>query len=107
MRPWSGSACGTRCWQSPRRGPGLTVPTAGYHYGQVVALAAKGTGLEKIAAAVTADDNAGLNAAGYVLALAVLAAKARIADAQQHSTDAIALLTDASAKEDSLPYDEP
>ena len=50
----------------------LTALTAGYHYGRVVALAAKGrtedaraelTGLEKIAAAVTADDSAGLNAA--------------------------------------------
>ena len=65
------------------------------------------TGLEKIAAAVTADDSAGLNAAGDVLVLAVLVAEARIADAQQHSTDTIALLTEASAKEDSLAYDEP
>jgi tetratricopeptide (TPR) repeat protein len=94
----------------------LIVLTAGYHYGRVVALAAKGrtedakvelTGLEKIAAAVTADDSAGLNAAGDVLALAVLVAKARIADAQQRSIDAIALLTEAAAKEDSLAYDEP
>jgi tetratricopeptide (TPR) repeat protein len=94
----------------------LTALTAGYHYGRVVALAAKGrtddakaelTELEKIAAAVTADDSAGLNAAGDVLALAVLVAKARIADAQQHSTDAIALLTEAAAREDRLAYDEP
>jgi tetratricopeptide (TPR) repeat protein len=94
----------------------LTALTAGYHYGRVVALAAKEriedakaelADLEKIAAAVSADDSAGLNAARDVLALAVLVAKARIADAQQHNTDAIALLTEGAAKEDSLAYDEP
>jgi tetratricopeptide (TPR) repeat protein len=94
----------------------LTALTAGYHYGRAVALAAKArtddakaelTKLEKIATAATADDSAGLNAAGDVLALAVLVAKARIADAQQHGTDAIALLTEAAAKEDGLAYDEP
>ena len=66
-----------------------------------------GSGLEKIAAAVTADDSAGLNAAGDVLVLAVLVTKARELAARRPSTDAIALLTEASAKEDSLAYDEP
>jgi tetratricopeptide (TPR) repeat protein len=94
----------------------LTALTGGYRYGRVVALAAKQrTGeaktelaeLEKIAAATTADDSAGLNAAGDVLAVAVLVGKARIADAQQRSNDAIALLIEAAAKEDQLAYDEP
>jgi tetratricopeptide (TPR) repeat protein len=81
-----------------------------------MALAAKGRAdeakaelaeLEKIAAATTADDSAGLNPAGDVLAVAVLVGKARIADAQQRSSDAIALLTEAAAKEEQLAYDEP
>jgi tetratricopeptide (TPR) repeat protein len=100
----------------PRPNTALTALTAGYHYGRVVALAAKGrtedakaelAGLEKITAAVTADDTAGLNAAGDVIALAVLVAKARIAEAQKHSAEAIELLIEAAAKEDSLAYDEP
>jgi tetratricopeptide (TPR) repeat protein len=100
----------------PRPNIALTALTVGYRYGRVVALAAKGrtadanaelAGLEKIAAAVTADDTAGLNAAGDVIALAILVAKARIADAQQHNADAIELLIEAVAKEDSLAYDEP
>ena len=94
----------------------LSALTAGYHYGRVMALAAKGRAdeandelaeLEKIAAAATADDIAGLNAAGDVLAVAVLVGKARIAEAQQRSGDAIALLTEAATKEDMLAYDEP
>jgi len=81
-----------------------------------MALAAKGRAdeakaelaeLEKIVAATTADDSAGLNPAGDVLAVAVLVGKARIADAQQRSSDAIALLTEAAAKEEQLAYDEP
>ena len=83
----------------PQPSAALTALTVGYRYGRVVALAAKGrtedaktelAGLEKIAAAVTADDAAGLNAARDVLPLAILVAKARIADAQQHSAEAIA-----------------
>ncbi len=94
----------------------LAALTGGYRYGRTTALAAKGrtdeakaelAELEKVAAATTADDSAGLNAAGDVLAVAVLAAKARIADAQQQSSEAIALLTEAAAKEDQLAYDEP
>jgi tetratricopeptide (TPR) repeat protein len=94
----------------------LTALTGGYRYGRVMALAATGrtddagrelAELEKIAAAATADDSAGLNAMGDVLAVAVLVGKARIADAQQRGDEAIALLTEASAKEDQLAYDEP
>jgi tetratricopeptide (TPR) repeat protein len=94
----------------------LSALTAGYRYGRVMALASKGrtpdakaelAELEKIAAAMTADDSAGLNAAGDVLAVAVLVGKARIADAEQRSGDAIALLTEAASKEDRLAYDEP
>ena len=90
--------------------------TAGYHYGRAVAFAAKRkideakaelAALEKMTAALTADDSAGLNVAGDVLAVAILVTRARIADAQQHSAEAIALLTEAATKEDSLAYDEP
>jgi tetratricopeptide (TPR) repeat protein len=94
----------------------LTALTGGYRYGRLVALAAKKRAdmaktelaeLEKIAAAATADDSAGLNATGDVLAVAVLVGKARIADAQQRGDETIALLTEAAAKEDQLAYDEP
>jgi len=94
----------------------LTALTGGYRYGRAMAMAAKGrtdeataelADLEKIVAAATADDSAGLNAAGDVLAVAVLVGKARVADAQQRGNDAIALLTEAAAKEDQLAYDEP
>jgi tetratricopeptide (TPR) repeat protein len=42
-----------------------------------------------------------------VFAVAVLAARARIADAEANAGQAIALLTEAAAKEDRLAYDEP
>ena len=42
-----------------------------------------------------------------MLAVAVLVGKARIAEAEQRGGDAIALLTEAAAKEDGLAYDEP
>ena len=96
--------------------PQLRALTAGYHYGRVMALAAKQKvdearvelgELERLAGAATADDSAGLNAAGDVLLVAVLVGKARIADAQHHRDEAIALLTEAVAKEDGLAYDEP
>jgi hypothetical protein len=63
--------------------------------------------MEKLAAGAGADDSAGLNGAAAVFAVAVLVGKARIADAEQRSADAIALLTEAAAKEDRLAYDEP
>ena len=94
----------------------LAALTAGYRYARATALAAKGriddakaelAELEKLAAAATADDGAGLNSAADVLAVAVLVGKARIAQSQQHDDEAIALLTEAAAKEDQLAYDEP
>lgn len=94
----------------------LATLNAGYHYARAFALAAKGQAdaakaelaeLEKLAAATKPDDDAGLNKAVDVLAVAVLTAKARIADAEQRSGDAIALLTEAATKEDRLAYDEP
>ena len=89
---------------------------AGYRYARVVALAAKGrvdeakaelADLERRAAAMGADDAAGLNNAAEVLAVAVLVAKARIAQAEKQDGTAITLLTEAAAKEDRLAYDEP
>jgi tetratricopeptide (TPR) repeat protein len=94
----------------------LDALAAGYHYARVVALAAKGrvsdakaelADLERRAAAVGANDSAGLNNAADVLAVAMLVAKARIAQAEKQDGTAIALLTEATAKEDSLAYDEP
>jgi hypothetical protein len=94
----------------------LNALTVGYLYGRVVALAAKGRSdeakgelatMEKLVAGVGADDTAGLNGAADVFAVAVLVGKARIADAEERRADAIALLTEAAAKEDRLAYDEP
>lgn len=90
--------------------------TAGYRYARVVALAAKGrvedaktelADLERRAATAGADDSAGLNNAADVLAVAVLVATARIAQAEKQDATAITLLTEATAKEDRLAYDEP
>jgi tetratricopeptide (TPR) repeat protein len=89
---------------------------AGYHYGRAVAFAAKARldearaeleDLERLMAGTTADDGAGLNTASDVFAVAVLVAKARIARAEKNTAQAIALLTEAAAKEDALAYDEP
>jgi tetratricopeptide (TPR) repeat protein len=94
----------------------LAALTAGYRYARATALAAKGriddavaelTELEKLAAAATADDAAGLNSTSDVLAVAVLVGKARIAQSQKHDDKAVALLTEAATKEDQLAYDEP
>ena len=94
----------------------LAALTAGYRYARATALAAKGrvdeakaelAELEKLAAAATADDSAGLNSAADVLAVAVLVGKARIAQSQHDDSQAIALLTEATTKEDQLAYDEP
>ena len=90
--------------------------SAGYLYARTTALAAKGRvadarqslgELEKLAAAAPADASAGLNSAADVFAVAVLVAQARIAGAEQKNGQAIALLTEAVAKEDQLAYDEP
>lgn len=90
--------------------------SAGYRYGRATALAAKGhineakaelSDLERLTAGVAADDCAGLNPATDVFAVAVLVVRARISAAQEKNDDAIALLTEAAAKEDRLTYDEP
>jgi tetratricopeptide (TPR) repeat protein len=94
----------------------LNALTVGYRYGRVMALAAKGRSaeakgelatMERLAEGAGAGDSAGLNGAADVFAVTVLVGKARIADAEQRSADAIALLTEAAAKEDRLAYDEP
>src|SRR5262249_15127326 len=87
----------------------LTGLRFGYHYGGAGAFAAKGkaadaaaelAALEKIAAAAPADLSAGLNTAADVFAVAVLAAKGRIALAEGRDADAIGLLTQTVAGED-------
>ena len=60
--------------------------------------------LEKLAAI---DGDAGLNRVKDVLAVALLNAKARIAMAENKDEEAIGLLREAVAKEDSLAYSEP
>jgi hypothetical protein len=90
--------------------------STGYLYARTTALAAKGRvadarqslgELQKLVAAAPADASAGLNSAADVFAVAVLVAQARIAGAEQKNGEAIALLTEAVAKEDQLAYDEP
>jgi tetratricopeptide (TPR) repeat protein len=99
----------------PAPDPKLRGLTGGYLYAQAAALAAKGrieeakaqlAELGKLAAAVS-DGNAGLDRLKDVLAVAVLAAKGRIALAEGDAEDAIALLREAVAKEDRLAYTEP
>ena len=53
------------------------------------------------------DDSAGLNRVKDVLAVVVLAAKARIALAEKKPDEAINVLRDAVAREDNLAYSEP
>ena len=100
----------------PVPNPKLLGLSAGHRYAMAVALAAKGriddakaqiVELEKIAIAAGPDDNAGLNSLKDVLTVAVLTAQARIAWAQGNPDEAIELLRDSVAKEDSLAYDEP
>jgi tetratricopeptide (TPR) repeat protein len=107
-------------WQEmlaePAPNPALTGLTVGYHYGRTVAFAATGrldqaqselAELEKRGAAAAPGDGAGLSPAADVFAVAILVAKARIASAEAKDTDAVALLTEAAAREDALAYDEP
>jgi len=100
----------------PAPNPKLIALTVGYHYGRTSALAATGrledakaelAELEKSAAAAAPDDGAGLSPATDVFAVAILVAKARIAAAETKTNETIALLTEATAKEDALAYDEP
>lgn len=88
----------------------------GYLYGRAVALAATGhvnesrtavRELQKLATSVPADALAGQNTVKDVLAVAIPIAKARIAEAQHRSHEAVSLLRQAVAAEDRLAYDEP
>lgn len=94
----------------------LVALTGGYRHARAMALAATGRiveaitelqELEKLAATVTDNDGAGLNMASDVFAVAILVNKAKIAAAAHNTSDTIALLTEAVAKEDRLAYDEP
>jgi hypothetical protein len=100
----------------PAPNPNLTGLPGAYLYAKTTALAAKGkvdaakaelASLEKLAADATHDDSAGLNRVKDVLAVAVLAAKARIALAENKNGEALGLLREAVAKEDQLAYSEP
>ena len=100
----------------PAPNPTLKAQTAGFLYGRAVALIADGRAqdakplleaLEKAGEALAPDDGAGLNSAKDIVALAATVLRARLAAATGHETDAIALLRDAVAKEDTLAYDEP
>ena len=100
----------------PAPEPNLAGLTAGYTFARTVALAAKGrmdeakatlAALERQADAAGPDDAAGLNAAKDVFAIAVLVARARVADADGRDADAVDLFTQAAAGEDQLAYDEP
>lgn len=90
--------------------------SAAYRYARVVAFAATGkldeakaekAKLEAIAATTPEGAPAGLNTAKDLIAVAVLAASARVALAQGQHEAALAQLGEAVAKEDKLAYDEP
>jgi tetratricopeptide (TPR) repeat protein len=100
----------------PAPNPKLSGLTGAYLYAKAMALAAKGrvdeakiqlAELEKLEAALAAEHNAGLNRLKDVLAVAILAAKARLVVAERKTDDAIAILREAVAKEDRLAYSEP
>jgi tetratricopeptide (TPR) repeat protein len=100
----------------PAPNPKLLGLVGGHLYATTVALAAKGQAdsakqklaeLERHLGAVGPDDGAGLNTVRDVLAVAALSAKARIADAEGRTADAVALLREAVASEDRLAYNEP
>lgn len=100
----------------PAPNPTLMGLTVGYRYGRTIAFAARGrldearselAELEKRGATAAPGDGAGLSPAADVFSVAILVAKARIAGAEAKDSDAIALLTEAVAKEDALAYDEP
>jgi tetratricopeptide (TPR) repeat protein len=100
----------------PAPNPRLAGMTGGYLYAKATAFAAQGRledaraqliELEKLVTAAAADDSAGLNSFKDVLTVAVLTAQGRIARAEGKHDEAIALFSDAAAKEDSLAYDEP
>jgi tetratricopeptide (TPR) repeat protein len=100
----------------PAPDPKLTALTGAHLYATTVALAAKGqthaarqrlAALEHHAGGLGPDDTAGLNTASDVTAIALLSARARIADAEDRTAEAIPLLREAVAAEDRLAYNEP
>ncbi|MBC9034754.1 hypothetical protein IAG41_20380 [Sphingomonas sp. JC676] len=100
----------------PAPDPRLTGMVINYHSARVIAFAAQGrvneataelAETEKAVAAAPANAAAGMNAGLPLYEIAVLRAKARIAGAQGDYATAIALLTQAVAKEDTLSYNEP
>jgi tetratricopeptide (TPR) repeat protein len=93
--------------------PGLTIS---WHQARAVALAATGrlaeakkevAALDRLVPATPADATQGLNAARPLYEIGVLKARARIAQAGKRHGEAIRLLTEAVAKEDTLSYNEP
>jgi tetratricopeptide (TPR) repeat protein len=96
--------------------PRLLALTGGYLYGKGVAQAALGqvaaaeatlAQLRQLTDTLPAAAIAGFNSAKDVFRVAALMVQARIADAQGHADDAIALLRRAADAEDALAYDEP
>jgi len=108
------------CWDDllakPAPNPKLPVLVGAFLFGRTVSFAAKGriedakatlAELETMSATVPADALAGFSTARDVFGIAIVVAKARIASAENRPEDAIALLEDAVAREDNLPYNEP
>ena len=100
----------------PPPDPNLPGLMGGHLYATAVALAAKGrideakakaAELDRFSNSVPADVGAGQNTLRDVLAVALLAARARIAGAEQKDGEALVLLRAMVAKEDQLAYDEP
>jgi tetratricopeptide (TPR) repeat protein len=75
--------------------------------GQVAAAQVTLAQLQKLTDTVPADATAGFNSAKDIFRLAALIVQARIADAEDRSDEAIALLRHAADSEDALAYDEP
>ncbi|MBV8687035.1 MAG: hypothetical protein JOZ90_15725 [Alphaproteobacteria bacterium] len=93
--------------------PGLTAAwlqaraTALAATGQVAAAEAAVAALDRLVAATPADATQGQNAARPLYEIGALRAKARIASARGDKARAVALLTEAVAREDKLAYNEP
>jgi tetratricopeptide (TPR) repeat protein len=96
--------------------PGSASLTGGYLYATSVALAAKNrpaearerlAQLDKLIAALPADEPAGQNTLSDVLAIARRVSAARISSAEGRSEEAIRDMREAVQLEDGLAYDEP
>ena len=94
----------------------LPALTGGYLYGKGVAQAALGqvaaaqstlAQLQQLSDSIPAETPAGFNTAKDIFQVAALIIQARIADAQNHPDEAIALLRRAAGNEDALAYNEP